>query len=233
MSVPLLGGLDVFSGINFLPRTILSPEPILNILATSLLTVTTFSLGIIVSTYSSVSNQASPRATILITKNPTILYVLSTFIGSFLYSLVGVIGVYSDFYTPTGKFFVLFVTVGVLIIVIIAFVRWINHLFVFGRVNYITSQLLDVTSDALMARKPLRSMGARLSLGPPPSFPQTCQVYSMEIGFIQYIDIKSLNSWAKNKGGHIYIGIKIGYWVNLSHLLLTSTVELSDSEKKH
>ncbi|HGY2267894.1 TPA: DUF2254 family protein [Morganella morganii] len=141
MSVPLLGGFDVFSGINFLPRTILSPEPIINILATSLLTVTTFSLGIIVSTYSSVSNQASPRATILITKNPTILYVLSTFIGSFLYSLVGVIGVYSDFYTPTGKFFVLFVTVGVLIIVIIAFVRWINHLFVFGRVNYITSQL--------------------------------------------------------------------------------------------
>ncbi|WP_140187611.1 DUF2254 family protein [Providencia stuartii] len=231
MFVPLLGGLNI-SGKILLSQNSLTPEPILNILATSLLTVTTFSLGIIVSTYSAVANQTSPRATILITHNPTIQYVLSTFIGAFLYSLVGMIALYSHFYTPAGKVLVLLITVIVVICVIIAFIRWINYLFIFGRIPYIIEELAEVALNALIARKSCRAMGARLGSATPPCFPSSHHLYANQTGFIQYIDIHGLNQWAEKKRCHIYVCVEIGNWVNLSHRLTCVTQTLTDQDKQ-
>lgn len=75
-------------------------DNILNILASSMLAVTTFSLSIMVTAYGSATTNVTPRATRLVVEDVTTQNVLATFIGSFLFSLVGIIALNME---PTEK----------------------------------------------------------------------------------------------------------------------------------
>lgn len=66
-------------------------DKILGIIASSMLTVTTFSLSTMVAAYSAATNNVTPRATKLVMEDSTTQNVLATFVGSFLFSLVGII----------------------------------------------------------------------------------------------------------------------------------------------
>lgn len=68
-----------------------SVDRILGIIASSMLTVTTFSLSTMVSAFSAATSNVTPRATRLVMEDSTTQNVLATFIGSFLFSLVGII----------------------------------------------------------------------------------------------------------------------------------------------
>lgn len=71
---------------------------ILTILASSMLAVTTFSLSTLVSAASAAANGATPRATGLLLEDKTAQTALSTFLGSFLFSLVGIIALNTGLY---------------------------------------------------------------------------------------------------------------------------------------
>ena len=71
-------------------------EKILSILATSMLAVTTFSLSIAVSAFSAAASTATPRATALLQEDRTTQNVLATFLGAFLFSLLGLIALRTD-----------------------------------------------------------------------------------------------------------------------------------------
>lgn len=60
-------------------------DNILNILASSMLAVTTFSLSIMVTAYGSATTNVTPRATRLVVEDVTTQNVLATFIGSFIF----------------------------------------------------------------------------------------------------------------------------------------------------
>src|SRR5688572_11991664 len=64
---------------------------ILGILAASMLTVTTFSLTTMVSAFASASTNLTPRATQLLMEDTTAQNALATFLGAFLYSIVGIV----------------------------------------------------------------------------------------------------------------------------------------------
>ncbi|PTM87755.1 DUF2254 family protein [Mycoplana dimorpha] len=66
-------------------------DNILGIIASSMLTVTTFSLSTMVSAYSAASSNVTPRATRLVMEDSTTQNALATFVGSFLFSLAGII----------------------------------------------------------------------------------------------------------------------------------------------
>lgn len=65
---------------------------LLDIVASSMLAVTTFSMSIIVSTYGAATSNATPRVTRLLAADPAAQNAVSIFIGSFLFSIVGLIG---------------------------------------------------------------------------------------------------------------------------------------------
>lgn len=79
-----------------------SVESLLNILASSMLAVTTFSLSIVRSSYSSVTNNATPRATQLLVDDPIAKDTLGTFVGSFIFSIFGIVGLSGGFYERQG-----------------------------------------------------------------------------------------------------------------------------------
>ena len=93
---------------------------ILDILASSMLTVTTFSLGVMVSAYSAASNSATPRATQLVREDPVTQNVLATFLGTFLFSLVGIIALNAGMYGENDRIILFAVTVLVIVIILVA-----------------------------------------------------------------------------------------------------------------
>ncbi|MEJ1268514.1 DUF2254 family protein [Pantoea ananatis] len=78
-------------------------DNILNILASSMLAVTTFSLSTMVTAFGSATTHVTPRAMKLVVEDSTTQNVLATFIGSFLFSLVGIIALNMGAYGEQGR----------------------------------------------------------------------------------------------------------------------------------
>lgn len=107
---------------------------ILNILATSMLAVTTFSLSIMVTAFSGASS-VSPRATDLLMADQTSHNVLAIFIGAFLFGLAGLIILHMGFYDDRDEFVLFVVAILMVVAVVIAILRWVDHLTTFGRMG--------------------------------------------------------------------------------------------------
>ena len=116
-------------------------DNILSIIASSMLTVTTFSLSTMVAAYSAATSNVTPRATRLVIEDTTTHNVLSTFIGSFLFSLVGIIALSTGLYGDKGRVVLFAVTLLVIAAIVVTLLRWIDHLSSLGRVTQIADHV--------------------------------------------------------------------------------------------
>jgi uncharacterized membrane protein len=126
-----------------------------------MLAVTTFSLTAMVTAYSSASRVATPRATQLLVADPTSQNVLSTFIGAFVFSMVGIIALSTGYYGDQGQAILFVGTLVVIAIVVVVLLRWISHLGSFGRMSDIIDRVEAAAhrTTAQYANRP--SLGAR------------------------------------------------------------------------
>lgn len=112
-----------------------SVETILQVLATSMLSVTIFAVSTLVGALSSASSNASPRAARLVVEDPTAQSILASFLGVFMFSLVGIIALSSGLY-GSGERFILFLFTIVLVGIIVAsLISWITHITTIGRLE--------------------------------------------------------------------------------------------------
>ncbi len=188
-------------------------DDILNILAVSMLTVTTFSLNVMVSAYSAVTNSATPRAARLLRDDPTTQNVLGTFIGSFLYSLVGIIALSAGAYGEQGRLALFVVTIGVIVLIVATLLRWIDYLNSLGRVVATIERVEDATLDAMLPRVEEPYLGARPLQDthvPPTAEP----IYADEVGYVQHIDMDALSTCAGEAGGQIFVEALPGTFVD-------------------
>jgi uncharacterized membrane protein len=136
-------------------------DHILDILASSMLAVTTFSLTVMVSAYAVATSNVTPRAIRLLMQDTTTQNVLSTFLGSFLFSLVGIIALSAGAYGESGRVVLFVVTLGVIGLVVVTMLRWISHLSHFGRVADTTDRVEAATQRALQDRVARPFLGGR------------------------------------------------------------------------
>lgn len=186
-------------------------DRLLNIIASAMLSVTIFSITVMVSVYQSSSTQWTPRIHRLIMQDRTTQNTLSVFIGAYVYALLGIIlrelGVYND-----SQGFVLFwMTVGVLVIIVVYLVRWVLHLQGFGQLTDTTRQIEETTRCQFKERFAQPCLGARPFVGNLPS--GTRQIRAWESGYITYIVPKSLNALAKKHAVDLYLIDNIGSFV--------------------
>ena len=178
-------------------------DSILQILATSMLTVTIFSLSVMVSAYNATSSGVTPRATRLIKEDPTTQNVLAIFLGSFLFSLVGIIALSTDLYSDEGRFILFIATLAVIIWIVIALLRWIEHLSRLGRVNNTTSQVEEKVQEALDERIEMPSLGGH-PIDDPSSIPEDAtEIFSQQLGYVQHVDVNSLAQLAEENDTEI------------------------------
>jgi len=181
-------------------------DNILGIIASSMLAVTTFSLSTMVSAYSAATNNVTPRATRLVMEDTTTHNVLSTFVGSFLFSLVGIIVLSTGAYGDRGRVVLFAVTILVIVLIVATLLRWIDHLSRLGRVTETTERVEKATVEAMRVRHAKPYLGGR-PLEKDSDIPHTARpIYSAEIGYVQYVDTAQLSDIAGDEG-RIYLGV--------------------------
>lgn len=188
---------------------------ILNILASSMLTVTTFSLSVMVVSFGSATQNVTPRATRLLMQDNTSQNVLSVFVGSFLFSLVGLITLGMGAYGGSGRVVLFAVTLGVIVLIIVSILRWVGHLTSFGRVGDTTRRVEEATQQALSYRVAHPCLGGT-PLTSQSDIPKgTWAVLPERVGYVEYIDLSSLHDCAEANEGEIYLTATPGTFVDL------------------
>lgn len=185
---------------------------ILSIVASSMLAVTTFSLGIMVSATATAASGATPRAASLLAEDAVAQSALSTFLGAFLFSLVGLVGLNAGVYGAGGQLVLFISTLFMLGLVVITVLRWINQLTALGRVGEVVDRveavairaMTDYAADPAMGCNALSVAAAEADL--PGAIPVFCPV----IGYIQHLDIAALSAIAEASGANIRVAARPG-----------------------
>jgi len=193
-----------------------SVDKILGIIASSMLAVTTFSLSIIVSAYGAASNGVTPRATTLVMEDSTTQNALATFIGSFLFSLVGIIALSTGAYGAQGRVVLFAVTLLMIVLIVYTLLRWIGHLSTLGRVG----ETIDRVEAATLAALEHRARWPYLGGAPyPESFvlpSSALTIASTDTGYVQHIDISGLAAVAEKHQLKIYLEVLPGTFVHIA-----------------
>lgn len=197
-----------------------SVDGILSILASSMLAVTTFSLTTMVSAYGAATSQVTPRATRLLREDTTTQNVLATFIGSFLFALLGIVALATGLYGEQGRVTLFVVTIGVIVLIVVTLLRWIEHLSAFGRVDDTTRRVEEAAAEALAQWVEAPCLGARL-LEREQDIPDGARAqYDERIGYVQHIDIGALQDWAEEHDAELYVVALPGSYVEPTRPLL-------------
>jgi uncharacterized membrane protein len=200
-----------------------SVDGILNILASSMLAVTTFSLSTMVAAYSAATGSVTPRATKLMVEDSTTQNVLATFIGSFLFSLVAIVTLAMEAYGERGRIVLFVVTILVIILIVITLLRWIDYLVRLGRVGETTDRVEDAAARAMKDRRDAPYLGGRpmTDAGTIPKHAR--KVRCERIGYVQHVDMKALQDAAENSNGEIYVEALPGTFLDGQRPLVRST----------
>ncbi|MBL3573157.1 DUF2254 domain-containing protein [Rhodovulum sulfidophilum] len=179
--------------------------PVLDVLASSMLAVATFSLSIMVTTHRQASSQVTPRSHRLLLEDTTTQTVLATFIGAFIFALVSIILFRAGAYTGAAPFVLFAFTVLVVVLVVVAILRWIDHLSRLGSMDETIAQAAARARDTLTAARNAPSMLATpLPDGAvPPAGARP--VPAPRGGYVQLVDMAALSVLAEKAGAEIWV----------------------------
>jgi uncharacterized membrane protein len=131
---------------------------------------------------------------------------LSTFVGSFLFSMVALVVLKVGAYGPQGRSVLFLMTIVVIFLVVIALLRWINHLTLLGRVGETTDRVEEATRAAIDARLDEPFLGGRELANPSTDIPEGARpLYAGVTGYVQYVDMGSLEAQAERSGGEVFV----------------------------
>lgn len=197
---------------------------VLTILASSMLAVATFSLGAMVTAYTSVSQQVTPRVAELITGDETTQKSLSTFVGAFLYAIVGVTAVNAGYYGAEGRAVIFVITLGVVGLVAFRLLAWVNRLSSLARVGHMIERVEGITREAMAQRiDDRRHPSGRLD---EPAF----LVASEETGYVHNVDRDHLQGVAEAADVRIEVVAGPGKLVRRGDTLIRTSGGIEDLE---
>lgn len=198
---------------NFMPRVLTawvdpdSVKGLLGIVASSMLVVTTFSLGTMVAAYTAAATMATPRASKVLIDDPVAQRVMSTFIGAFVFSIVALIALALGYYDEQGQTLLLFGVAVVLAAVIVTLFGWVDYLSNLVRLDAVLNKVEAAVERSVLARRRAPFMGARppvdtLPAGTPPG---GHGIRVGKTGYISSIDLGALERIAAERRGEIRI----------------------------
>ena len=207
-------------------------DQILVILASSMLTVVTFSLAVAVQAFSTAAANATPRATRLLQQDPTTQNVLATFVGAFLFSLVGIIALNAGIYGAEGRVVLFAATLLIVALVVTALLRWIDHLMRLGRMDDTLARVEKAAAGALATRAGKPYLGGLPLVDGVPA--DAIAVYPEAIGYVQHVDIEVLSRCAEEIGAELWLEDIPGSFVHPANpLLRVSGVALAEKDAGH
>jgi len=213
------GLADNFAAAVYVPQiTAETNEKLLTVISASMLVVATFAVASMVSAYASAGASATPRAFALVITDSVSQTALSSFIGAFIFSIVGIIAVKTGYYGSGGRFVIFLLTLAIFVWVVLTFVRWVDNIARLGRLGNTIEKAERATTEAFRKWPQPQSRGGVLD-GIDPAGGR--KVFASEHGYIQHIDIEMLQDWAEQKGARVQVLSRTGAFVTPRRALLT------------
>lgn len=190
--------------------TVESVETLLSVMASGMLVIATFAVGSMVAAYGSASNTASPRSFALVIADDVSQHALSTFIGAFIFSIVGLIATKNGYFQHAGHFVLFILTIIVFMMVILTFVRWVDRIARLGRLGTTIEKVENATAEALKRRRDAPNLGGR---------PVESKYYAGlaiptdSVGYLQHINIAALQTYAEQINGCIAVAVLPGSFI--------------------
>lgn len=179
-----------------------SLEALLSIMAASMLVIATFAVASMVSAYASASSAATPRSFALVIADDVSQNALSTFIGAFIFSIVALTVLKNGFFGDTGRFALFGMTVIVFALVVLTFVRWVDRIARLGRLGTSIEKVEAAAAAAIRRRRATPTLG-----GVPAKrrLPEGRAVYATAVGYVQRVDIATLQACAERAQGWVAV----------------------------
>lgn len=179
--------------------------PVLTILASGMLAVTTFSLNVMVSAFRTAANMATPRVYRLLLEDTVTQSVLATFVGGFVYSLSAVILFHARIYSEEAAVVIFAITIFVVALIVLAILRWIDHLESLGSMDQTLRLIEDRTRYIMACRAEKPCLGARRGEAGD-ILPDSARIFTArKSGYIRFIDISRLNDLARKAGTDLHV----------------------------
>ena len=186
-------------------------DNVLGILASSMLAVTAFSMTAMVAAYSGAAQNVTPRATRLLIEDPTAQNALSTFLGAFLFAIIGIIALSTGIYGEQGRAVLFILSIAMVVWIAVTLLRWIHVLTYFGRVPD-TIQRVEKAGLKAIAQYP----GPITPRGHPYfEVPEAGHAICGDwTGYVQLIDLEALCEAARAHGTKLHVTAPPGRFVD-------------------
>jgi uncharacterized membrane protein len=210
-----------------------SIEKLLDIISASMLVISIFAVSSMLSAFSAASSTATPRSFNIVVTDDVSQYALSIFIGSFIYSIVATVALNNGYYDKAGKFILFLFTLILFAVVILTFLRWVDRISRLGRLEHTIIQVETVVTKSLSAYINNPLLQALPITG---KFPEGISVISNSTGYVQHINMETLQTLAKKMGIKIRINCLPGKFINKNFpIALISTsqaLEIDEATQK-
>ncbi|MDP0496308.1 MAG: DUF2254 domain-containing protein [Verrucomicrobiota bacterium JB024] len=207
-----------------------SLQILLGVLSSGMLAIAVFAVGAMVSAYSSASKTATPRTFPLIIADDVSQNALSTFIGAFLFSVIAVLALMNGFYSGSGRFFLLVMTLIVFWVVIMTFIRWVDRIARLGRLGMTLEKVEAATLRAIGRHQRSWLWQART----PEESDEGTEIRLSPIGYLQHVDWAFLQKWAEQADAKVRVYVLPGAFVTPERVvarIADGPEELDDKER--
>ena len=192
---------------------------LLDIIANSMLAVTTFSLTVMVTAHLHAASLASPRAHRILSQDSRTQIVMATFIGSFVYALIAIVMLQLELVGEDAYPTLYIMTLVVTFLIIVTIMRWIAHLTELGSIEETTRRIEARTESALQTRVTSPFLGAN-PFDEKVVVPEDAHaIRSGRAGFVQHVDVGRMDEIVAGSGGCLYVRRMPGDWAGLGDLL--------------
>lgn len=201
------------TGLNELVPTIEKEtvEGLLDIISSSMLVISIFSVTSMLSAFSAASNTATPRSFKIIVKDDVSQYALSTFIGAFIYSIVATVALDIGYYDKAGKFILFLITLIFFAVVILAFLRWVDRISRLGKMEHTIKKIEAATAKSLAIYIKAPHLNALPITG---QFQGGKSVFSDAVGYVQHINMDALQKLAEENDLKIRLNCLPGKFIH-------------------
>lgn len=222
----------------FLPkawRIDISKETLVNlfsILASTMLTVATFSVSAIAAAYASVSTSATPRATKVVMADTGTQTTLAAFLATFIYAVVSLTALSAIDFKPSGRLLLFGGFVFLVAWVLLSFLRWVDRVTRLGRMGD-TLERIAVAGRKNFCDVRLKLLGGSSQEGR--ERPRDGRELTFDrFGYVQYIDMPALQALAEKHDGEIWLDARPGKSAvpGQSYGMFATKAELDDDDRE-
>ncbi|MDK3020661.1 DUF2254 domain-containing protein [Pseudodonghicola flavimaris] len=207
-----------------------SVDQLLDILSSSMLAVTTFSLSVMVSVYRAISSQWTPRAHRIQLRDNATQMVLATFVGAFVYALCSIVLRSTRFFADRDIVVLFGMTLLVIVLVVVMLLRWMIRLQTMGSLSDIAGRITDQTLRAFRRRMAAPCLGAR-ELSAELVVPENViDVTAPRSGYVERVFAAAIDAHARGCGGVVYVLKGVGEYVSRGEVIAQVTdAELAEA----